>query len=247
MKPYSEYSLGSISMHDSPELRQLLAEAIVRERIVHVVESGTFEGLGSTRFVAETFAATISPQTFVTIEANWHSWRRARRNLRRFPFVRPLWGQSLETARALEFVQTDICVREHWRYPEVFIDDVQDPVALYKREIMGALSGEPTGLRRRLIRKFDRALHYKGEGLLDRSLRPVRDERPLVVLDSAGGVGWLEFQTLMSIMQHRRYHLLLDDVHHLKHFRSLAHIRSDPAFQIIGLDERHGWVLATHA
>lgn len=246
MKPYSEYSLGSISMHDSPELRQLLAEAIVRERIGHVIETGTFEGLGSTRFLAETFASTIVPRTFVTIEANWRSWRRARRNLRRFGFIRSLWGRSLQTRQALEFVETDQCLREHGRYPDIFIDNVEDPVAFYRREILGELGGVSKRLHRRVLRMFDRAVHYQGEDLLERSLLPVRDEGPLVVLDSAGGVGWLEFQTMLRVMQHRRYHVLLDDVHHLKHFRSLAHIRADPAFRIIGMDERHGWVLATH-
>lgn len=246
MKPYTEYNLGSISMHDSPELRQLLAEAIVRERIAHVIETGTFEGLGSTRFLAETFASTTVPRSFVTIEANWRSWRRARRNLRRFRFVRPLWGRSLHTSQALEFVETDECLREHGRYPDIFIDDVEDPVRFYRREILGELGGVSKRLHRRVLREFDRALYYQGEGLLERCLRPVRDEAPLVVLDSAGGVGWLEFQTLVTIMQHRRYHILLDDVHHLKHFRSLAHIRADPAFRTIGLDECHGWALATH-
>ena len=246
MKLYSEYPLWSISMNDSPELRQLLAEAIVRERIAHVVETGTFEALGSTRFLAETFASTMVPRTFVTIEANWRSWRRARRNLRRFPFVLPLWGQSLDACRALEFIETDECLREHQRYPDIFIDDVEDPVAFYRRELRGELGGVPRRLHRRLLRKFDHAVHYQGERLLERSLRKVRDESPLIVLDSAGGVGWLEFQTVMTEMQHRRYHLLLDDVHHLKHFRSLAHIRSDRSFRIVGQDERHGWVFATH-
>ena len=165
MKLYSDYSLGSISMHDSRELRQLLAQAIVRERIVHVIETGTFEGLGSTRFLAETFASTMPPQTFVTIEANWRSWRRARRNLRRFRFVRPLWGRSLETRRALEFLETDQCLREHGRYPDIFIDDVQDPVTFYRREIMGG-GDLPKSLHRRALRELHRAVYYRGEGIL---------------------------------------------------------------------------------
>ena len=53
MKSYREYALGSVSMHDNDELRSLLRDVIVRERIRHVVETGTHEGTGSTRFVAE--------------------------------------------------------------------------------------------------------------------------------------------------------------------------------------------------
>src|SRR5207249_2262859 len=75
----------------------------------------------------------------------------------------------------------------------------------------------------------------------------VRDANPLVLLDSAGGTGWMEFTTLRQTMGDRAYVLLLDDVHHVKHYRSLEHVRRDPSFHIIGLDERHGWMLARHA
>jgi len=32
----------------------------------------------------------------------------------------------------------------------------------------------------------------------------------------------------------------------VKHYRSLEHVRRDPSFEIIGLDEHHGWMLARH-
>ena len=246
MKSYREYPLGSVSMHDSDELRSLLRGAIIRERIRHVVETGTHEGLGSTRFVAESFPSSARLGSFVTIEAGWKSWRRAKRNLRRFPFVTPLWGHTLPLRTAIEFVERDECIRHHERYPDVFIDDVEDPVAFYTRELQRGLDGVPRAIHRRLQYAVDRRLRYSGEDLLARSLVAVRDETPLVVLDSAGGTGWLEFTTLIETMQTRPYVLLLDDVHHLKHFRSLAHVRQDPVFEILGLDESHGWMLAKH-
>jgi hypothetical protein len=246
MKSYREYALGSVSMHDSDELRSLLRDVIVRERIQHVVETGTHEGMGSTRFVAESFPPGASPTSFVTIEAGWKSWRRARRNLRRFSFVTPLWGHTLGLRTAIEFVERDECIRHHERYPDVFIDELDDPVAFYTRELVRGLDGTPRQIHRRLQYAIDRRLRYSGEDLLAKSLSCVRDETPLVILDSAGGTGWLEFTTLVETMQTRPYVLLLDDVHHLKHFRSLAHVRQDPAFEILGLDEAHGWMLAKH-
>ena len=233
-------------MHDSAELRALLTRLIVEERIAHVVETGTHEGLGSTRFVAESFPSSAPPRSFVTIEASWRSWRRARRNLRRFAFVQPLWGHTLDVREAVEFIKHDECLREHEKYPDIFIDDVQDPAGFYLREVLGGLGGAPRDLPRRFWMSVDRLRHYRGEGLLERSLADVRDESPLVVLDSAGGTGWLEFTTLLATMKERKYFVLLDDVHHLKHFRSLAHVRSDASFQILGLDTRHGWLLAKH-
>jgi hypothetical protein len=246
MKSYREYALGSISMHDSPSLRGLLRNVITSDRIAHVVETGTHEGLGSTRFLAESFPADAEPQSFVTIEASWQHWRRARRNLRRFPFVRPLWGHTLDVRSAIAFVERDEYIQEHERFPDVFIDDVEDPVGFYAREIRGELAGRPRGLRRRVLFVIDRWLHYGGERLLTRSLLSVRDANPLVLLDSAGGTGWLEFNAVRETMGDRPYVLLLDDVHHVKHFRSLAHVRHDPLFEILGLDERHGWMLARH-
>jgi len=246
MKPYREYEYASISMHESPELCALLRETIRRDPIQHVIETGTFEGRGSTRFLAEAFADTVLPTSFVTIEASWRSWRRAKRNLRRFPFVQPLWGHSLEPRQAREFVEQDECIRHHERYPDIFIDDVDDPVAFYTRELNGELAGR-LRVFRRLQRAIDRSLHYAGDELLVRSLRRVAHDNPLVVLDSAGGSGWLEFGVLMQTMRDRRFLLLLDDVHHLKHFRSLASVRRDPAFEILALDERDGWLLARHS
>lgn len=246
MKPYRDYTLWSVSMHDSDELRQLLREAIVRHRITHVVETGTHEGLGSTRFIAESFPPEAQPKSFVTIEAGWKNWRRARRNLRRFPAVKAVWGHTLDVRSAIDFVERDECIRHHERYPDVFIDDVDDPVSLYTRELKRGLSRPPRGVRERLTFAFDRRWRYEGEGLLAASLLRVRDETPLIVLDSAGGTGWLEFTTVRETMGTRPYLLLLDDVHHLKHFRSLESVRGDRSFEILGLDERHGWMLAVH-
>ena len=246
MKPYREYPLWSVSMHDSDELRQLLRQAIVRHNVEHVVETGTHEGLGSTRFIAESFPADTPPKSFVTIEAGWKSWRRARRNLRRFPTVTPLWGHTLELRSAIDFVERDECIRCHESYPDVFIDDVDDPVGLYTRELKTGISGAPRKIRDRLVFAIDRRFQYRGEGLLAQSLMRVRNATPLIVLDSSGGTGWLEFTTVRDTMGTHPYLLLLDDVHHLKHFRSLESVRRDRSFEILGLDERHGWMLAHH-
>ena len=246
MKSYREYALGSISMHDSAELRGLLRDVIAREHIAHVVETGTHEGLGSTRFLAESFPANAPPKSFITIEASWRHWRRAKRNLRRYPFVKAIWGQTLPLRAAIEFVERDDFIRDHERYPDIFIDDVEDPVRFYTKELRGELATARMGPRRQALRAVDRWLRYGGEGLLAKFLLEVRDANPLVLLDSAGGTGWLEFTALRQTMGDRPYVLLLDDVHHVKHYRSLEHVRRDPSFEIIGLDEHHGWMLARH-
>jgi hypothetical protein len=47
-------------------------------------------------------------------------------------------------------------------------------------------------------------------------------------------------------MGNAEYMLLLDDVHHLKHFRSLRDIRINKSFEILALNLEHGWLLARH-
>src|SRR5688500_15017101 len=101
MRLFSDYAGSSIRMHDSAALRSLLASTIANHRVTHVIETGTNLGLGSTRFVAEAFPPNAPPDLFVTIEARWSNWQRARRNLARFPFVRCEWGLSVGSAEAV--------------------------------------------------------------------------------------------------------------------------------------------------
>jgi hypothetical protein len=247
MKLYSAEANASISMHDSPNLRALLRDAIRRCDVQAVVETGTFWGTGSTRFLAESFPEREPPELFITIETSWQNWRKARTNLRRFSFVRPVWGLTLDREQALAFVKADECLRDHKRYPDVFIDNIDNPARFYERELRGRLI--PLSLRDLFLLPWylhDRVTEYAGEDLLRRSLAEAGARTPLVLLDSAGGTGFLEFKTMLEALAGRQYLVLLDDIHHLKHFRSLRHIQGDLAFEVLGLDMDDGWVLAEH-
>ncbi len=57
--------------------------------------------------------------------------------------------------------------------------------------------------------------------MLARLLKLHQDNSPFVILDSAGGCGLQEFEITMDIMREKQFLLLLDDVHHLKHFSKL--------------------------
>jgi hypothetical protein len=71
------------------------------------------------------------------------------------------------------------------------------------------------------------------------------ENRPdLVLLDSAGHVGWEEFQVFCQEVKSPCW-LVLDDVFHLKHDASLEAIRRDPRFQIHRLEkEKFGYCIA---
>ncbi len=67
-----------------------------------------------------------------------------------------------------------------------------------------------------------------------------------VLLDSAGHMGFIEFQYLMSLIQ-GDFILMLDDIHHCKHFKTLQVIKKDPRFEIIVESrEKFGFCIARY-
>jgi hypothetical protein len=77
-------------------------------------------------------------------------------------------------------------------------------------------------------------------------IKELNSHNLLIVLDSAGGVGHMEFQITDELMKDKNYYLLLDDTHHLKHFRGLDIIKNRGDFTIINSSDKNGWVLAHH-
>ena len=54
------------------------------------------------------------------------------------------------------------------------------------------------------------------------------NKRQIVFLDSAGGVGYLEFKTFMKLPKKNLNSkiLILDDVMHIKHYRSVKELKN---------------------
>lgn len=243
MRLLSEATPAAIPMHDDPELQKLLQDITKTEKFKYVIETGTFDGLGSTTFIAESFPKHFSPQMFVTIEADWKRWRQAMRNLRRFPFIKCLWGNSVKQKQAIDFIRNDDFILNHEKYDDIFIDNVDNPVEFYTKEVLGELKNK--GFKNPISYFFDRKNKYQGEGLMEKYLRKVKANNPLVILDSAGGIGFLEFSILIEVMGDYPYVVLLDDVKHIKHYRSVKLIEKDPDFQVLGFNKNR-WLVAKH-
>lgn len=148
--------------------------------------------------------------------------------------------------QALKFIETDDALRNHSEYPDIFIDDTREPVQFYRNELLGRLGGTRRNPLYLLHQIMDRAFSYAGDNLLEKYLTDFRSTKPLILLDSAGGIGFLEFSLVEQMMRPYPYFLLLDDIHHIKHFRGYRHIESDHSFQILQADEGEGWCFAKH-
>jgi hypothetical protein len=256
MRWYGSAPGASMHMHEDPELIEKL-EALMRGSLHFIegnpwvsppecvpeidwlgpidvaIETGTYKGTGSTRFISQAFARTQPAKVFHTIEVNFEAAMEARQNLAPFPFVRPHWGCSVRMDEAEQFLQQDRAFLEsgHAFHPDVWTDHMSDAVLHYTAEVRGSSAWR------------DRP-EWEGEDLLRTLLEQHKEDQPLVILDSAGGIGRLEYQIMVETMGDRRYYVLLDDVEHVKHYRSFRHMQSSPDFRVISHAGK--WALGVH-
>ncbi len=260
MLSYAEYPFHSISMTQDEILKSIL-ENLAKKNIEIIIETGTFNGLGSTTFVSNAFEKCNTLKTFYTLEVNPKSYAEALENLKDFPKVKCINGASLNLKEALKFVEEDEAINHHENYPDIFIDTLDNPVAFYAKELRGLLGEnepeqltEPQPKRPFSLKRFlglkpkitTPKINPIPEDLLKDLITKHKSNNLLIVLDSAGGVGYMEFQKVMSLLKNTSFYLMLDDTHHLKHFRSLRDIQANPNFNILGVSKQHGWCVAKY-
>jgi hypothetical protein len=246
MKEYSESDNFSTSISHIDEIKGILKSINNKKRITHIIETGTYLGTGSTKVISEALLNN-KPDVFITIEANWRSWRKAKKNLSQYNFVTPIWGKSVPTEEAISFIENDDAIRNHEKYENIYIDGVSNAVVFYKNEILGEFGytrSKTINKILKIIERKDKPEFYIGEDLLRTYLQKYRNNEPLIVLDSCGGIGLLEFTIVKSIMGNLGFYILLDDIFHLKHFRSYNEIQNSKEYEIISLNKEGGWLIA---
>jgi predicted O-methyltransferase YrrM len=243
MKSYKEYARQSVSMSQDELFKETLHKLFSENTIDYVIETGTWLGTGSTRTLSEAMSAGHRPKAYYTIESNLTFHSLARLNLLRWGFVKPIWGDTVDKKEALSFLKNDDVLKNHQKYPDVFIDTLEDPVQFYINELEGRLGKNPII---NTVDWFSRMFLHKPQDVLRQLVNQYRDTKPLILLDSAGGIGWLEYQTVRDTLGSRPYWLILDDIHHLKHFRSFRDVQLDPSFDIIAYSLADGWMIAEH-
>lgn len=188
----------------------------MNDPVTLVIESGTHLGLGTTTLVAESYEMAIKRQDarfrFYSIEMIRNSFMEAQKNLSKYSeYLTVLNGMTVGFDEAIDFIKSDLFLIEHEKYPQVITDD-ENPVWYYVNEMYCNIVPYPLA----------------GERLIERLIVENRDhEKILFVLDSCGGIGYLEFRKVKTFMDHREYYLFLDDIYHCKHWRSREDIEDN--------------------
>jgi hypothetical protein len=170
-----------------------------------IVETGTYNGLGSTSVFAKTKKYVFS------IECNLNNYLSATKNLSPYQNVCVIHGLTLNRNKLIYFLLN-----------QDFTDDTtydsDYPKTFYMREVSQSVVVE--------------------EAL---SLFCNNERKQLVFLDSAGGVGYAEFLEFISYKEIENKLLVLDDIDHIKHKRSVEYLEKNGYVVNKSNDNRFAW------
>lgn len=201
-------------------------DLFARVRPRRVIETGTYHGTGTTTVIARALRdLAIDEARFISIEVNPRNITRATTNLQNEDLSVELFN-GLSVPRALlpdlQAIETELVKNV---LADGLVVDHEEPerARLYYGETdFAALPDDMLGTA---LAEFD----YRPD---------------FVLLDSGGHMGYVEFQYLISRLQ-APCHLALDDIFHVKHFRSFHDIRNDPRFKLlVASEEKFGFCIA---
>jgi len=188
---------------NNPFFAEAVKKIIEEKEIEEIIETGTYQGTGSTLV----FAKTGLPVK--TIEVRRDFYETSKQNLQKYKNVELFNALSLRLDDMIEFIQEN---GSFYRAAMANIIPIGcegghsgDPVEFYTNEVMG-FEGDET--------------RTKVENLLPGFIN--NNKKQIIYLDSAGGVGWLEYQQVINLQEEylKNKVLLFDDVNHVKHYNT---------------------------
>ncbi|MBZ0198630.1 MAG: glycosyltransferase [Ignavibacteriaceae bacterium] len=193
-----------------------------------IIETGTYLGTGTTSIIAEAMKnANLKDAKFYSIEINPENHLKAKDNLAQsglLKYVNLLNGLSVPRSvlpTKDEITKTTI---KHVEYNNIFVDHREDERAqLYFQET---------------------DFPDVQEDLLGKTLAEFNFNPDFILLDSAGYMGFLEFQYLLSKLKGDCI-IALDDIYHIKHHKSFLFMQDDSRFEImVSSKEKFGFCVA---
>jgi hypothetical protein len=174
-----------------------IKSSLFEEEIKKVIAKYSIEQIietGTNTGVGSTTILSNMNIPVITIECSVSNYNQARLNLFNKTNVTILNGFSLKKEEMINFIVND--KKDH---PANIMIDTLDPVPFYLTEI-----------------NFD-----VPEDLLFPLIN--NSSKQLIFLDSAGGIGYIEYLKVMSLQKDllKNKVLVLDDIYHVKHYRSV--------------------------
>ena len=204
------------------EIRKLFTTIRPRK----IIETGTFLGTGTTTIIAGALKALGIPDAvFYTIEVDPQNYARAKGYFAANHMnVQALHGLSVPRSMLPDRDQIARKTITDVDYDGIFVDHKEENrVQLYYDET--DFPQVEDDLLYTCLERFD----FKPD---------------FVLLDSGGHTGNIEFNYLIDNLQGECY-IALDDIYHVKHYRSFQQIQSDSRFEILTTsEEKFGFCIA---
>ena len=210
------------------EFKKTINQVIKEYKPTKLVETGTYFGEGTTRIIIEgLIEAGIQDYQFYSIEINQNHLFRAKENLNKRGYennVKLLHGLSVPRSLLPTIEEIKKNTVDNIEFDGIIIDHQEQERAIkYFQET-----------------NFDNV----EENLIEKVLRQFEYSPDFVLLDSAGHIGNIEFNYVISKIKSKCI-IALDDANHLKHYKSYLQIKNDKRFRIIKKsDEKFGFVVA---
>jgi hypothetical protein len=202
----SKFLIGNSINLKNDLFSSTINDLVQKFQVEEIIETGTFNGLGSTSVFAKTGIKTI------TIESCFEHFQQAKENLKEYKNVELHHALSLSLEEMEKFITED--------------DIYQSDLVLSGRlAIDGGQAGSSQNFYLNEVRGFS-GEKAPVEDLLFNLIN--NSKKQLVFLDSAGGVGFLEFKKFMLLEEAflKNKILVLDDVSHVKHYRSVVFLNN---------------------
>jgi ADP-heptose:LPS heptosyltransferase len=205
-----------------------LEQVFRRFRPARILETGTYLGTGTTRTLASLIRDyRIEDASFYSLEVDPGHHRQARQNLQSaglMPYVQPLLGLSVPRSMLPGYKEIEEALAANMAFGDVYVDHQEhERTRLYFEET-----------------NFEDV----PDDFLNRCLKMYGYRPDLVLLDSGGHMGFVEFQYMLGLLE-GPCTIALDDVFHVKHRRSLQCILDDPRFDLMFLSrEKFGFCVA---
>jgi|SRR5665213_1216073 len=207
------------------EFAQTLKRVFRQRRPPRILETGGHLGTGTTRIIGEAIReAELTGVQFISIEVN------------------PQYASAARANTLAAGFRVDI--REGLSVPRVMLPTAEQVRVDYIQNVDPAVFVDhPEPLR---VQTYLAETDFPGaaDDLLGKALRAWGGRVDFLLLDSAGHMGFIEYQYALTLLT-APCTLMLDDTRHVKHHRSVQHMKLDPRFTIeTDSAEKFGFVLA---